>query len=349
MKMAIFSLRSAASFRNQSALIYKAAVRYGWEVDERDLSERARWPQDRWENLLVLGPLWPRYVFDSVRLASPWLSRVFWLYGPVDGPYTMNIGLFKVLKNAIGEKRLAVPSQFCKEMMAQADIRVGQVVPHGLDPADFQFDDQSRYDRLQKLRAQHPARTIFFSNLNPLHRKGFYHLAKALEILAARRPNDFVFVLHTGRDKALQLAPDLAKVEQLVIEDAYNVLPYRQIALKTMSCDVFVFPSLLEGFGLPVLEAMMGKRPLVMADARAHNELVDPKAAWLVPVQGVKAEQWQAPGCYAQLHDYDPADFAAAMEYAMDHPAESREKAEHAYELAQSYHYLRVYEPFVKR
>jgi glycosyltransferase involved in cell wall biosynthesis len=347
--MAIFSLRSAASFRNQSALLYRAAVQRGWEVEERDISERATWPQDRWDRILVLGPLWPRYCFDSVRLAAPWLSQTFWLYGPVDGPYTMNIGFFQVLKNAIGEDRVAVPSQFCAEMMGQADIHVGAVVPHGLDPKDFEFDPVQRYDRLNKLRASWPGRTLFFSNLNPIHRKGFFHLARALEILSERRPNDWVFILHTGREKALQLAPELAKVPNLVVEDAYNQLPFRQVALKTLSCDVFVFPSLLEGFGLPVLEAMMAKRCIVMADARAHNELVDHKSAWLVPIQGVKPERWEAPGCMAQLHEYDPADLAAAMEHAMDHPAESQEKAEHAYERAQAYHYLRVYEPFVRR
>jgi len=349
MKMAIFSLRSAASFKNQSALLYKAAVRHGWEVEERDITQRVKYPQEHWDRILVLGPLWPRYVFDCVRLGSPWISRSFWLYGPVDGPYTMNITFFQVLKNSIKEERLVVPSQYCKEVMAKSDIRVGAVIPHGLDPADFQFDDSPKYGRLKQLREKHPNRVIFFSNLNPLHRKGFFHLARALEILNEKRPDGWVFILHTGRDKALQLAPQLAQIPNLVIEDQYNVLPFREIALKTKACDVFVFPSLLEGFGLPVLEAMFARTPIVMADAPAHNELVDHKSAWLVPISGVKEEKWEAPGCIAQLHDYDPADLAAAMVYAMDNPKENQEKAQAAFKRSKAYHYLRVYEPFVKR
>lgn len=349
MKLAIFSLRSAASFRNQSALLYRAAVKHGWEVDERDITQRARFPRERWDRVLVLGPLWPRYIFDAVRLAMPWMSKTFWLYGPVDGPYTTNITFFQVIKNSILEQRVVVPSRFCKEMIARSGIHVGAIIPHGLDPADFKFDEIQRYDRLKRLRVKHPGRKILFSNLNPLHRKGFFHLAKALEILAARRPKDFTFILHTGRAKALKHAPQLDKIPNLVIEDAYNELPFRQVALKTLSCDVFVFPSLLEGFGLPILEAMMAKRPIVMADARAHNELVDPKSAWLVPVRDVKKEKWEAPGCYAMLHHYAPADLATSMEEAMDHPKEAQEKAERAHTLAQRYHYLKVYEPFVKR
>ena len=349
MKMAIFSLRSAASFRNQSVLLYKAAIKNGWQVDERDISERARFPRERWDRVLVLGPLWPRYIFDCTRLAAPWLSRTFWLYGPVDGPYLTNITFFQVIHNTIQEQRLVVPSRFCKAMLEKSDLHPGMVVPHGIDPGDFTFEASPKYDRYSKLRSKHPGRTLFFSNLNPLHRKGFTHLARALDILAARRPKDFTFILHTGRMKALKQAPKLAKIRQLVIEDAYNVLPFRQIALKTRSCDVFVFPSLLEGFGLPVLEAMAARRPIVMADAPAHNELLTQKEAWLAPVKNVHKEKWVAPGCEAWLHQYDPADLAACMENAMDHPEEAKEKAARAYERSQRYHYLQVYEPFVKR
>lgn len=349
MKLAIFSLRSAASFRNQSSLLYKAAVKKGWEVDERDVTERARFPREHWDRIIFLGPLWPRYVFDATRLATPWLSRAFWLYGPVDGPYLTNVTFFKVIQNTILEQRIRVPSQFCKDMIAESGIHVGGIIPHGLDPKDFKFEPIEKYNRLEQLRIKHPGKTVFFSNLNPLHRKGFPHLAKAIGILAKTRPNDFVFILHTGKAKALGIYPGLAKIKNLIIEDAYNKLPFRQIALKTSACDVFVFPSLLEGFGLPVLEAMMAKRPIVMADARAHNELVDHESAWLVPVQDVTKEKWQGPGCYAMLHKYDPKDLALAMTSAMDHPEEGQEKAEKAYEKAQAYHYQRVYDPFVKR
>ena len=345
MKLAIFSLRSAASFRNQSVLLYRAAIKKGWEVDERDISQRVIYPKERWDRMVVLVPLWPRYTFDAVRLSSPWVSRNFTLYGPVDGPYLLNVTFQKV----IAQMHVATVSRFCKEMMSQSGVKVEQVISHGIDPADFKFDKIAKYDRLNKLREKYPGRTIFFSNLNPLHRKGFFHLARALEILYKKRPDDWIFILHTGRDKALKLAPRLAKVKNLVIEDAYNVLPFRQIALKTLSCDVFVFPSLLEGFGLPLLEAMAAKRPIVSLDAPAMNELVTDKEGWLVPMTHLKQEKWANPGCMAHLHEYDPADLARAMEHAMDHPKESRKKAQAAFSKSRRYHYQKVYAPLVAR
>lgn len=344
MNMAIFALRQAASFRNQSALLYKAAVHAGLECEERDLTQRVIYPKEHWDKTVFLSPLWPRYVFDAVRIATPWFSRDFTLYGPVDGPYLLNITFQKV----IAQMKVITCSRFCKEQMEKSGVRVDGIVRHGIDHSDFVFPKGPRYDRLKQLRKKHPGRTVFFSNLNPLHRKGFFHLVRALEILQKKRPDAWIFYLHTGRKKALKLAKELATVKNLVIEDAYNQLPFRQIALKTAACDVYVFPSLLEGFGLTVLEAMAAKRSIVCLDAPAMNELVTDKTAWLFPMKGIKEEEWKNPGCTALLHNYDPAALARTMEYAMDHPGESREKAEAAYEESLNYDYLKVYTPMVK-
>lgn len=343
--MAIFSLRMAASFRNQSALLYKAAVHYGWGCEEKDISERVQWPKEHWDAIIALVPLWPRYAFDCVRLCAPWLSKRFWFYGPVDGPYTQNEAFFAVIRNM----EVVTTSQFCKESITKSGIHVSQVIPHGLDPDDFKFSKNLKRERIRRLREKYPGRTVFFANLNPIKRKGFNHLAKAIVLLAGKRPKDFIFVLHTGRHDALQHAPELANVPNLVIEDAYNQLPFRNIALKTVCCDVFVFPSLLEGFGLPVLEAMFAEKPIVCADYPAMNELVDHKSAWLVPVGEVTTERWTGPGCYAPMANYDPADLAASMEQAMDNPKEGKAKAKRAHKRSKAYHYLKVYKPFMER
>jgi len=343
MNLAIFSLRGAAAFRNQSALLYKAAVHAGLECEERDIEDRVHFPKDRWDRVIVLAPLWPRYTFDAVRLSTPWITRNFTLYGPVDGPYSLNITFTKVIK----QMRVITVSQFCKECMERSGIRVDGVVPHGIDPADFQFSEAPQYGRFNRLREEHPGKTIFFSNLSSRERKGFKHLARALQILQKERPDAWIFVLHADRTEALKYAPDLAGISNLKIEDAYNKLPFRQIALKTASCDVFVFPSLLEGFGLPVLEAMAAKRPIVCCDIPPLNELVNDRQAWLFPFQTIREKVLKRPGCVAPLHEYDPADLAATMATAMDQPKESSEKAEAAFRKSKKYHYLKVYTPLV--
>jgi len=341
--LAIFSLRMAASFRNQAQLLYKAGVHYGLGVVEKDMGERVLFPKEHWDRVIILCPLWPRYIWEAVRLSSPWITKDFNLYGPVDGPYIMNIGFFNVINNL----RVIATSQACREWMISSGVHVDKVVPHGIDPNDFLFDNSGKYDRLKVLREQHPGKTIFFSNINPLSRKGLDRLAEALQILEKKRPDSFIFILHTGRKKALELFPVLDKVKGLIIEDAYNTLPFRQVVLKTLSCDVYVNPSKLEGFGLTVLEAMACRRTIISTDAAAHNEMISSKEAWMVPIREVKQERWEGPGCIAQIHEYEAESLAMAMMDAMDHPQESLEKAENAYKRSQDYHYLKVYKDLV--
>ena len=344
MKLAIFSLRIAASFRNQAALIYKAAIKAGHEVTERAMIDRVHFGKEHWDRIIVLAPLWPRYAFDAVRLAAPWFGRGFTFYGPVDGPFLMNIAFFKV----IDQIRIVTTSHFCKEAIEKCGVKVSDVVYHGIDPEDFKFKDIPKYDRLNKLRNKYPGKFIFFSNINPLERKGFPQLMKALEILQKERPKEWVFILHTGRAKAIKFGLKPEKIPDLVIEDAYNQLPFRQIALKTASCDAFVFPSLLEGFGLPVLEAAAAKRAVICCDMPPLNEILDDESAFMFPYQSIKGVQMKQPGCTAQLHVYDPQDLADTMMHVMDHPKEAQNKAKKAYDRSKDFHYLKVYDQLVK-
>jgi len=344
MKLAIFSLRIAASFRNQAALLYKAAIKEGHEVTERGIIDRVRFGKERWDKIIVLAPLWPRYAFDSCRLAAPWFGRGFTFYGPVDGPFLLNIGFFKVIE----QMRIVTTSNYCKEAIEKSGIQVDAVVYHGIDPEDFKFEDIPKYNRLEKLRAKYPDKFIFFSNINPLERKGFPQLVNALEILEKERPNEWVFILHTGREKALKFGLKPKKIPDLVIEDAYNVLPFRQIALKTASCDAFVFPSLLEGFGLPVLEGAAARRPVICCDFAPLNEILDEESSFMFPYQSIKAVEMKAPGCIAPMHIYDPRDLADTMIHVMDHPKEARKRAKKAYNRSKRFHYLKVYKQLVK-
>jgi len=343
MKLGLVTLRNTPSFRNQADLIYKVAVQHGWEVDYRHIDETVGYPRVHWDRLIALIPLWPRYIFAIVRLTSPWMSRTHVVYGPVDGPFQRNINLFEVMKNL----NIVVPSKWCQECVARSGTKVKAVIPHGINHEDFVFPKTEKYSRLKQLRAKYPNRTILFSNLNPLHRKGFFHLQKELEILSKRLPEKFIVILHTGLARAKQINPSIEKTPNLIIEDAYNKLPFRAVALKTVSCDVYVHPALLEGFGLPILEAMASKRTIVCLDAPPMNELVSEKEAWLFPYHTIREEKW-GNGSIAQLHEYNPEDLAFAMEQAILEKEESQARAESAYEKSLNYDYRKVYPEILK-
>jgi len=342
MKLGLITMTEVPSFMNQAVLVRKIFVENGWEVELLRTDQALRYPQQNFDKGIALVPLWARYIWDATRLLAPWFSRTHLLYGPVDGPFQTNISLFQMAQNL----RIIVPSEFCRTCLKGNNIPVLDVVPHGINHDDFKFEDIPKYDRLKQLRQRFPDRKILFSNLNPIHRKGFVHLQKALEILHQRIAHKYIFILHTGLEKAKKLNPSITETPNLVIEDQYSKLPFREIALKTVACDVFVFPSLLEGFGEPILEAMAAKKPIVCLDAPAMNELVSEKEAYLFPMTQLREEKWDN-GAIAQLHDYDPASLAEAMQHAVEDERESLEKAEAAYKKSLDYDYRKVYSKLV--
>jgi len=342
MKFGLITIVNIPSFMNQAVLIRDAAVKMGYEVELLHVSEAIARPKQRFDKSVALVPLWMRYVYDSSRMLAPWFSRSSILYGPVDGPFRTNLSLFGVMSYM----RIIVPSEFCKRCLQKNNLPVLDVIPHGINHSDFIFEDIPKYGRLKRLREKYPNRKILFSNLNPLHRKGFPHLKKALDILYTKIPDKYVFILHTRRVTALKHEPNLEKTPNLIIEDQYGDLPYRAIAEKTVACDIYVHPALNEGFGEPILEAAAAKKTIVCLDAPAMNEIVGPKEAWLFPYTHVKEEKWDN-GAIAQLHEYDPQSLAEAMQHAIENEAESLEKAENAYKKSLSYDYRKVYSKLV--
>jgi len=335
-------MQGIPSFKNQAVHIRKVFIEHGWEVEVFDTQTTLNYRKQKFDKGIALVPLWARYIYEASRMLSPFFSREHLLYGPVDGPFQTNINLFTVAR----QMRIVVPSQFCKRCLEKNDIKVLDVIPHGIDHADFMFTNEPKYARFQQLKEKYPNKKILFSNLNPLHRKGFHHLQKALEILHKQIPDKFIFILHTGLERARKINPTIEKTPNLIIEDQYAQLPFRTIALKTVSCDIYVHPSLNEGFGEPILEAMAAKRAIVCLDAPAMNELVGKEEAWLFPMSELKEEKWSN-GAWAQMHYYKPEALAEAMRHAIEDENESLEKAEKAYKKSLEYDYRKVYSKLI--
>lgn len=104
-----------------------------------------------------------------------------------------------------------------------------------------------------------------------------------------------------------QLAEDfrMEKHMRITIEN----LSDRQLALLYRACKVVVLPSLGEGFGYPIVEALASGTPVVHSDCAGGAELV-PRNEWRVPVLAERLE-----GIYAIRRPvFSAGDWANAVE-----------------------------------
>ncbi|MEL7138464.1 MAG: glycosyltransferase family 4 protein [Pseudomonadota bacterium] len=126
-------------------------------------------------------------------------------------------------------------------------------------------------------RARGRTPTVGFIYSEP-HFKGTDIVLAAIARIRTRIPN--LRVIAFGRERHLPRLPLPPGVE-FHLRPTPNEIPSLYAA-----CDVFLMTSRSEGFGLPILEAMACRTPVVASDAGCAREtLADGRAGHLVPVE----------------------------------------------------------------
>ncbi|HIC88006.1 MAG TPA: glycosyltransferase family 1 protein, partial [Anaerolineae bacterium] len=114
-------------------------------------------------------------------------------------------------------------------------------------------------------------------------------LVEAFGYIAGHRGRDLQLVLAGG--KGWLYEPLLRRVQELGLADRViftGYVPDEDVAPLLSGAVCFAFPSLYEGFGFPVLEAMACGTPVVCANSASLPEVAG-DAAWLVDPLDVEA------------------------------------------------------------
>ncbi len=163
-----------------------------------------------------------------------------------------------------------------------------KVIPHGFNGA---FGRPVPPPALAAVRTRYrvPERYVLFNGtLQP--RK---NLETALFAVAEARRRDPVALVVVGA-RGWRDQPALDRIQSLGLQDAVHLLGYVPVqdlpALYTQA-QAFLFPSLYEGFGLPVLEAMACGTPVIASNRTSIPEVAGPAALLVDPAD---REGWAA-------------------------------------------------------
>ena len=229
-------------------------------------------------------------------------------------------------------------SQLSAECGRQAGLRVDDIVPRAID---FNYYQSVNGDLVEKFREQYGDYFLFIGAMHKMaaiQRKGLDTLFKAWQIstLRKRKVKLVVVTNHHPGELGMEVPEG---VEVLVNFGGFTEEEIKALYKASLG---LVFPSRCEGFGLPPLEAMALRVPVIYSDAPAHNEFTVG-----VKVKCVKKWYYDTPwGIRQVMHEVAPTDLAEAMERVYYDGVE--DIVNKGYEVAKRYDYRVALKGYLK-
>ncbi|MET0740201.1 MAG: MSMEG_0565 family glycosyltransferase [Candidatus Nanopelagicales bacterium] len=184
-----------------------------------------------------------------------------------------------------------VVSEAWRRILAEEYGVPASVVPNGVDPTRFGGSAARARALRRQVGAEHRPLLLTVGGIEP--RKGSDTLIRAMAELSGSRSDRPVLAVvggHSFQDYRVYRERVLAGIPELGLRLGDDVVlvgtvPDEDMPAWYAAADAFAFPSVKEGFGLAVLEAMCADVPVVTSDLPVFREyLVPDRDALLVPL-----------------------------------------------------------------
>jgi glycosyltransferase involved in cell wall biosynthesis len=260
------------------------------------------------DSAIVIMPVDPLYAAPYMLLARDLkhggVRNTY--YGTVEGKLNR-----RHLMNWMREVDFVAVSNYVRDKLIEAGLRVVDVVHHGVDLNQVEQARRMRGAGLKYLQEHglDPSKhTIVLTIANSHPRKGLAWYDKVVGIVEERDPS--IKFLVVTEDRGLFY---FDRHSNLVVTSDFGRLPRLTVLSLIASSHILAVPSLSEGFGLPVLEAMALGTPCVHAEL---PPLMEFSTCFTVPVVGVSyfdSAEVGASGIIYEQYSWDPLDFAERL------------------------------------
>ena len=260
-------------------------------------------------------------------IASPWIllardlnhagvKNVF--YGPVEGKLNR-----RYVYDWMREVNFIAVSNYVRDKLIEAGLKVVDVVHHGIDIETIVQVKNMKALGLGYLSSigLDPEKHVIVTTIANSHpRKGLAWLDKIISEIEKRDPSIKFLVITEEKGLAY-----FKKHDNLVLRSDFGKLPRNTILSVIANSHILAIPSLSEGFGLPVLEAMALGTPVVHTSL---PPLLEFSTGFVVPAKQISLyDRFDvgSSGILFEQHLYDVNEFADVIIQVIDMYRNKRE------------------------
>jgi len=193
----------------------------------------------------------------------------------------------RMIRRALDQSRevMTVSSQSKADLLERFDVSPEKihVIANGIDPAMLRAPEDGAIDAVKRRFRIEGRNALFVGNIKP--HKNVERLIAAFGKLATDDRFSNLNLIIVGDE--ISRYPSLRRaVEEYGIRDRvrfFGFVPEQTLVALYRAADVFVFPSLYEGFGLPPLEAMANGTPVITSNVSSLPEVVGDAAITVDP------------------------------------------------------------------
>lgn len=149
-----------------------------------------------------------------------------------------------------------------------------KVIYHGFDKELFQNNISSERINtvLEKYNLKNKHYLLYVGAIQP--RKNLETLIRAFELFKKENDVDLKLVLAGGKawrwQGTIEAIEKSSQKENIILTGS---VPFEDLSILYAGAKIFIFPSLYEGFGIPILEALASNIPVISADNSSLTEV----------------------------------------------------------------------------
>jgi len=233
-------------------------------------------------------------------------------------------------------------SQYTEEKLKDYGMKVDGIIYHGVDVERIQQLSIGREYIRENLGLSESDFVVGYV-AGCYQRKGHDKFAEVVQLVSQIDPS-IKFVVVT-QPKCAQLYSSLGNVRTI---SKFGLMSEEEIYSLYSAFDLYAQPSLAEGFGLPVLEALANGLPIVHANYKPLSEITTTDTSFRVPVRAINYIREQGAIKY-ELHLYHPKEFTEAILNAKEAVLSDKEGYRNrAIERAREFDIHKVYNSFIE-